>query len=176
MLLYLEFCFFRLVCHQTCEPWLVCICSYLFCVWQHQPSIALTQFRFLACLGFVFPLWHHSRFKVQFCFSVTAAAEALKSRSCSTHLTRTMYSWGEDCHQVFWSKHSPVDRSAEDRVHQFNLSYLIRDLSAGHSVLSFIKTNGNAFIIRTNETKDGRRARGKQSEKQLLLFIMSFTL
>ncbi|XP_047196022.1 probable E3 ubiquitin-protein ligase HERC4 [Hippoglossus stenolepis] len=73
-----------------------------------------------------------------------------------------MFSWGEDCHQVFWSKHSPVDRAAEARVHQFNPGYRIRDLSAGHSVLSFIKTNGNAFIIRTNETKDGRRVRGKQ--------------
>ncbi|CAB1455247.1 unnamed protein product [Pleuronectes platessa] len=73
-----------------------------------------------------------------------------------------MFSWGEDCHQVFWSKHPPVDGSAEARVHQFNPGYLIRGLSAGHSVLSFIKTNGNAFIIRTHENKDGRRVRGKQ--------------
>ncbi|XP_053282794.1 probable E3 ubiquitin-protein ligase HERC3 isoform X1 [Pleuronectes platessa] len=73
-----------------------------------------------------------------------------------------MFSWGEDCHQVFWSKHPPVDGSAEARVHQFNPGYLIRGLSAGHSVLSFIKTNGDAFIIRTHENKDGRRVRGKQ--------------
>ncbi|XP_060933111.1 probable E3 ubiquitin-protein ligase HERC4 isoform X2 [Limanda limanda] len=73
-----------------------------------------------------------------------------------------MFSWGEDCHQLFWSKHSPVDGSAEARVHQFNPGYVIRGLSAGHSVLSFIKTNGNAFIIRTHENKDGRRVRGKQ--------------
>ncbi|XP_060933112.1 probable E3 ubiquitin-protein ligase HERC4 [Limanda limanda] len=73
-----------------------------------------------------------------------------------------MFSWGEDCHQLFWSKHSPVDGSAEARVHQFNPGYLIRGLSAGHSVLSFIKTNGHAFIIRTHENKDGRRVRGKQ--------------
>ncbi|CAB1455246.1 unnamed protein product [Pleuronectes platessa] len=73
-----------------------------------------------------------------------------------------MFSWGEDCHRVFWSRHPPLDGSAEARVHQFNPGYLIRGLSAGHSVLSFIKTNGDAFIIRTHENKDGRRVRGKQ--------------
>ncbi|XP_062245637.1 probable E3 ubiquitin-protein ligase HERC3 [Platichthys flesus] len=73
-----------------------------------------------------------------------------------------MFSWGEDCHRVFWSKRPPVDGSTEARVHQFNPGYLIRGLSAGHSVLSFIKTNGDAFIIRTHENKEGRRLRGKQ--------------
>ncbi|XP_062246810.1 probable E3 ubiquitin-protein ligase HERC4 isoform X2 [Platichthys flesus] len=73
-----------------------------------------------------------------------------------------MFSWGEDCHRVFWSKQPPVDGSTEARVHQFNPGYLIRGLSAGHSVLSFIKTNGDAFIIRTHENKEGRRLRGKQ--------------
>ncbi|XP_019960901.2 probable E3 ubiquitin-protein ligase HERC3 [Paralichthys olivaceus] len=67
-----------------------------------------------------------------------------------------MLSWGEDGHQVFRA----VDSSLE--VRQCSPGYVVRDLSAGHSVLSFIKTNGNAFIIRTNQNKDGKRVRGKQ--------------
>ncbi|CAK6973245.1 probable E3 ubiquitin-protein ligase HERC3 [Scomber scombrus] len=34
--------------------------------------------------------------------------------------------------------------------------------TAGHSVLAFVKSDGNAFIIRTNESNDGRRVRGNQ--------------
>ncbi|XP_023267158.1 probable E3 ubiquitin-protein ligase HERC4 [Seriola lalandi dorsalis] len=75
-----------------------------------------------------------------------------------------MFTWGEDCQRGFWLKDScsGSDGEPEDGVHFLNLSYRIRDLSAGHSVLAFVKTNGNAFIIRTNESNDGRRVRGKQ--------------
>ncbi|KAG7215939.1 hypothetical protein INR49_031535, partial [Caranx melampygus] len=68
-----------------------------------------------------------------------------------------MFSWGED--SGLWRR----DAAPEDGgVHLLNQNYHIRDLCAGHSVLAFVKTDGNAFIIRTNESKDGGRVRGKQ--------------
>lgn len=82
-----------------------------------------------------------------------------------------MFSWGED--RGPWSR----DTAQEDAgVHLYNLSYHIRDLCAGHSVLAFVKTDGNAFIIRTNESKDGRRVRGKQSECHFLFLCLLLTL
>lgn len=80
-----------------------------------------------------------------------------------------MFSWGEDCRRGFWIKDPDsggVDGAAAEKVHFLNLSYNIKDLSAGHNVLAFVKTNENAFIIRTNESRDGRRVRGKQSKNQ----------
>ncbi|KAK2841857.1 hypothetical protein Q5P01_012057 [Channa striata] len=72
-----------------------------------------------------------------------------------------MFSWGENCQQSFRVK-AGTRTSTADGVHFLNLSYQIRDLSAAHNVLAFIKTNGDAFIIRTYESTDGRRVRGKQ--------------
>ncbi|XP_073327616.1 probable E3 ubiquitin-protein ligase HERC4 [Pagrus major] len=69
-----------------------------------------------------------------------------------------MFSWGEDCQQGFRSKVSPTG----DVVHFLNLSFHITDLSAGHSAIAFVKSNGEASIIRMDESEDGRRARGKQ--------------
>ena len=84
-----------------------------------------------------------------------------------------MFSWGEDSQRGFRLKDGSYGDStaADDRVRDLNLGYHITDLSAGHNVLSFVKSNGNSFIIRTNESKDGRRVRGKQSEYQCVLFI-----
>ncbi|XP_044213219.1 probable E3 ubiquitin-protein ligase HERC4 [Thunnus albacares] len=62
-----------------------------------------------------------------------------------------MFSWGEDSQEGFRLKDGP-DAAG---VH-------ITDLSAGDSVLAFVKRNGTAFIIRINESNDGRRVRGKQ--------------
>ncbi|XP_067444973.1 probable E3 ubiquitin-protein ligase HERC4 isoform X2 [Thunnus thynnus] len=62
-----------------------------------------------------------------------------------------MFSWGEDSQEGFRLRDGP-DAAG---VH-------ITDLSAGHSVLAFVKRNGTAFIIRINESNDGRRVRGKQ--------------
>lgn len=77
-----------------------------------------------------------------------------------------MFSWGEDCQRGFYVKDgSGTDSTTtDDGVHYLNISHHIADLSAGRNVLAFVKSNGNAFIIRTNESKDGRRARGRQSE------------
>ncbi|XP_034735089.1 probable E3 ubiquitin-protein ligase HERC4 [Etheostoma cragini] len=69
-----------------------------------------------------------------------------------------MFSWGEDCEQGFWLR----DGSTGDRVTFLNLSFNITDVSAGRSVLAFIKSSGDAFIIRTNESTDGKRVRGKK--------------
>lgn len=73
-----------------------------------------------------------------------------------------MFSWGEDSQQGFRSKDSPTG----DRVHFLNLRFHIADLSAGHSAIAFVKSDGEASIIRVDESKDGRRSRGKQSERQ----------
>ncbi|KAL7402723.1 hypothetical protein ABVT39_018937 [Epinephelus coioides] len=76
-----------------------------------------------------------------------------------------MFSWGEDSQRGFQLKDgSHVDSrpTTDDGVRHVNLGYHITDLSAGHNVLAFVKSNGNSFIIRTNESKDGRRVRGKQ--------------
>ncbi|KAM9365376.1 E3 ISG15--protein ligase HERC5-like [Pholidichthys leucotaenia] len=74
-----------------------------------------------------------------------------------------MFSWGEDCQRGFYIKEESnnVSRTG-DGVHYLNLGYHVSDLSAGHNVLAFVKNNGNAFIIRINDSKDGRRVRGKQ--------------
>lgn len=89
---------------------------------------------------------------------------------------RSMFSWGEDCQRGFWRKDAPGQESraaSEDGVCHLNISYHIAGLSAGHSVLAFVKSNGNAFIIRTHENRDGRRLRGKQSEHaQHCLFLL----
>ncbi|XP_039989978.1 probable E3 ubiquitin-protein ligase HERC3 isoform X2 [Xiphias gladius] len=73
-----------------------------------------------------------------------------------------MFSWGENCQRGFCLKGgSNIDSTTEDGIHYLNVSYQIRDLSAGYSVLAFVKSKGEAFIVRTNESKDGRRVRGK---------------
>ncbi|KAG7523241.1 putative E3 ubiquitin-protein ligase HERC4 [Solea senegalensis] len=74
-----------------------------------------------------------------------------------------MFSWGEHSGTGFRLQDSHVvHTAAEAEVHSLNLGYHVSDLSAGRGVLAFVKTNGNAFIIRTNEGKDGKRVRGKQ--------------
>ncbi|XP_037623786.1 probable E3 ubiquitin-protein ligase HERC3 [Sebastes umbrosus] len=73
-----------------------------------------------------------------------------------------MFSWGEDSQRGFRLKDDSRPSTGDDGVHHLNLSYHITDLSAAHSLIAFVKTNGNAFIIRTNESKDGTRVRGKQ--------------
>lgn len=79
-----------------------------------------------------------------------------------------MFSWGEDSQRGFRLKDgSLVDAPTDDGVRCLKLGYDITDLSVGHNVLAFVKSNGNAFIIRTNVRGDGTRVRGKQSETQL---------
>ncbi|XP_041853876.1 probable E3 ubiquitin-protein ligase HERC4 [Melanotaenia boesemani] len=78
-----------------------------------------------------------------------------------------MFSWGEDCLRGFWLKgdgnrSATKNTSSDAGVHHVNISYRIIDLSASHNVLAFLKSNGNAFIVPTNEGKDGVRVRGKQ--------------
>ncbi|MED6263774.1 hypothetical protein CHARACLAT_008019 [Characodon lateralis] len=71
-----------------------------------------------------------------------------------------MFSWGEDHRQSFRRKKgSSVPTS--DGVQLLNLSFHVRDLSAALNVLAFIKDNGEASIIRTQESGDGRRGKQK---------------
>ncbi|XP_023201017.1 probable E3 ubiquitin-protein ligase HERC4 [Xiphophorus maculatus] len=71
-----------------------------------------------------------------------------------------MFSWGEDYRQSFRQKKAS-NVPTSDRVHFLNLSFRIRDLSAAHNVLAFVKDAGDASIIRTQESGDGRRGRQK---------------
>ncbi|XP_069019067.1 probable E3 ubiquitin-protein ligase HERC3 isoform X1 [Embiotoca jacksoni] len=73
-----------------------------------------------------------------------------------------MYSWGEDCRRGFWVKDPNSAGAAEDGVGHLKVNYAVADLCAGRCALAFVKGNGNAFIMRTNEGKDGGRVRGKQ--------------
>ncbi|KAM4572309.1 putative E3 ubiquitin-protein ligase HERC4 [Odontesthes bonariensis] len=75
-----------------------------------------------------------------------------------------MFAWGEDCQRGFWVKGdcNTTDAATGDGVYRLNLGYHVTDLSAGRNVLAFVKSNGNAFIMRTNESRDGGRVRGKQ--------------
>lgn len=80
----------------------------------------------------------------------------------SESLQAKMFSWGEDSQQGFRLR----DRPTGDRVHFLNLRFHITDLSAGDSAIAFVKSDGEASIIRVHESEDGRRSRGKQSERQ----------
>ncbi|KAF7654590.1 hypothetical protein LDENG_00067360 [Lucifuga dentata] len=76
-----------------------------------------------------------------------------------------MFSWGEDSRDNFGltsTVESNVCGTTDDTIHVLKLGFHIKDLSAGHSVFTFIKSNGNSFIIRTNESQDGRRVKGRQ--------------
>lgn len=81
-----------------------------------------------------------------------------------SHFTN-MFSWGEEYQEGFRVKAA----SASDGVHYLQLSFNIRDLSVGNGVLAFLKSSGDAFIIRKNESKDGTNKIRKQSE-----FIVMF--
>ncbi|TNN55021.1 putative E3 ubiquitin-protein ligase HERC6 [Liparis tanakae] len=76
-----------------------------------------------------------------------------------------MFSWGEDGLRGFRLKDgATVDGGppADGRVQHLELGYRVADLCAGRGALAFVKTNGNAFVIRTSASKDGTRVRGKQ--------------
>ncbi|CAK6973243.1 uncharacterized protein LOC128359488 [Scomber scombrus] len=72
-----------------------------------------------------------------------------------------MFTWGEDSQGGFRVKKGSAS-AAGDGVYFLKLSFHIKDLSAGHSALAFVKSEGNVSIIRTNESNDGRRVRGNQ--------------
>ncbi|KAI3371674.1 hypothetical protein L3Q82_024235 [Scortum barcoo] len=87
--------------------------------------------------------------------------KAFLSLSVSQSHCTNMFSWGEDCTQCFHFKDG-TDSSTADGLHFIKLSNHITDLSEGHSVLAFVRNDGKSFIIRTNESKDGTRVRGKR--------------
>lgn len=74
-----------------------------------------------------------------------------------------MFSWGEQCRRGFRLKDGKyVSSHSGDGVLFLDLGFTFTHLSAGLRALSFVKSNGNAFIIRVHESKDGTRVRGKQ--------------
>ncbi|XP_075998041.1 putative E3 ubiquitin-protein ligase HERC3 [Genypterus blacodes] len=68
-----------------------------------------------------------------------------------------MFSWGEDSRGGFKLKSG----GDHDAPHSLQLSFTLKDLSASHSVLAYITSDGKAFISRTIESQDGRRVKGK---------------
>ncbi|XP_075998043.1 putative E3 ubiquitin-protein ligase HERC3 [Genypterus blacodes] len=68
-----------------------------------------------------------------------------------------MFSWGEDSRGGFKLKSG----GDHDAPHSLQLSFTLKDLSASHSALAYITSDGKAFISRTIETQDGRRVKGK---------------
>ncbi|XP_024138390.1 probable E3 ubiquitin-protein ligase HERC4 isoform X2 [Oryzias melastigma] len=72
-----------------------------------------------------------------------------------------MLSWGEDCRRGFWLKDS-ADRPVDGGVQLLRVSFHTADLSARTGALAFLKTNGNAFVMRTSDGGHGARVRGKQ--------------
>ncbi|XP_034033116.1 probable E3 ubiquitin-protein ligase HERC3 [Thalassophryne amazonica] len=72
-----------------------------------------------------------------------------------------MLSWGENRQRGFRLR-TPATDGGKGEVHFLNVPFNLADLSAGHSVLAFVKTDGTASIIRTTEATGGGRTRGKQ--------------
>ncbi|XP_008296210.1 probable E3 ubiquitin-protein ligase HERC4 [Stegastes partitus] len=72
-----------------------------------------------------------------------------------------MLVWGQDGHRGFRLQQRPESRS-EAGVEHLQVGYRVSGLSAARGVLGFVKSNGNAFVMRTAESSDGRRLRGKQ--------------
>ena len=76
-----------------------------------------------------------------------------------------MFSWGEDTNYGFGLR--KLDGSNPINQNHFinftNLRSDVRDLSAGLSVVAFVRTDGKASIVRIREDQDGRRSTGKLS-------------
>ncbi|XP_062333275.1 probable E3 ubiquitin-protein ligase HERC3 isoform X2 [Osmerus eperlanus] len=74
-----------------------------------------------------------------------------------------MFSWGEDTNYGFGLR--KLDGSNPINQNHFinftNLRSDVRDLSAGQSVVAFVRTDGKASIVRIREDQDGRRSTGK---------------
>ncbi|KAL3066453.1 hypothetical protein OYC64_016412 [Pagothenia borchgrevinki] len=74
-----------------------------------------------------------------------------------------MFSWGEDSQRGFRLKDgSDTAPPTAEGLNHLQLGYHITALSAGRTVLAFLKSNGNAFIIPIRESPAGSRVRGKQ--------------
>lgn len=71
-----------------------------------------------------------------------------------------MFSWGEDSQRGFRVKGG----TAADGVQFLQLGFSILDLSVGGSARAFVNGNGDAFIIRSDESEVGGAGRGKASE------------
>ncbi|KAF7225086.1 putative E3 ubiquitin-protein ligase HERC3 [Nothobranchius furzeri] len=72
-----------------------------------------------------------------------------------------MFSWGEDYRSSFRLKKGSGVQSSGG-VQLLDLSFQVQVLSVGLNVLGFVKPTGEAFIIRTNQSEEGRRTNGKQ--------------
>uniref|UniRef100_A0A3B5ASG4 HECT domain-containing protein n=1 Tax=Stegastes partitus TaxID=144197 RepID=A0A3B5ASG4_9TELE len=64
----------------------------------------------------------------------------------------TMLVWGQDGHRGFRLQQRPESRS-EAGVEHLQVGYRVSGLSAARGVLGFVKSNGNAFVMRTAEKK-----------------------
>lgn len=68
-----------------------------------------------------------------------------------------MFSWGEDRERVSVLLAGSLNIVTQDGVDSLELGYHIKDLSAGHRLLTAVKSNGEAFIIRTQRGGGGEQ-------------------
>lgn len=80
-----------------------------------------------------------------------------------------MISWGDDCRNGFGLvKPNGFDTTKAD-INLIHLKSKIQALSAGNSVVAFIRNNGRLVsVARIQEDQDGRRFTGKLSRSNLL--------
>ncbi|XP_068168691.1 probable E3 ubiquitin-protein ligase HERC3 isoform X4 [Antennarius striatus] len=80
-----------------------------------------------------------------------------------------MFQWGEDCRDGFRQKKT----ASVDAGDLLDPGMNIVDLSVGRCSVGFVKSNGNAFIIRTTVRKDGTRAVQRQKYVQCKVKIQA---
>ncbi|CAL9697113.1 unnamed protein product [Knipowitschia caucasica] len=75
-----------------------------------------------------------------------------------------MFSWGEQCSRGFRLRDGTYESQNRKKkgIYHLDLGFDITHLFEGLRLLSFVKSNGNAFIIHKTEDKSGTRSRGKQ--------------
>lgn len=78
-----------------------------------------------------------------------------------------MFSWGEDSQRLSELLTGETNTATQGGVDSLELSYQIWDLAAGHSLLSVVKSNGEAFIIRTQ--RGGRQEQSEHGQYIVLL-------
>lgn len=142
---------------------LVClfVCLLLFKVSVSSDSVGVSFFA-PSCVIILLSFPHSRGVLVKFRFwRLSYKVQLWALQSCSL----IMFSWGEEYWRSFRLKNGPAV-AAGDGVKLLNVTFNVADLSTGHRVLAFIKDSGEAFIIRTNESKDGGRERGKYSKHQ----------
>lgn len=82
-----------------------------------------------------------------------------------------MFSWGEDRERVSVLLAGGLNIVTQDGVDSLQLGYHIKDLSAGHRLLTAVKSNGEAFITRTQRGGGGGEQSEHHGQSHFLIFM-----